>query len=111
MRLLLLAGAILFALMSPVYAQSCPTMDDALAAVTSDNSPHVVIDEPDAVKAILETLVAAGVISVPGGVVVTRVLLATLGQHNAFGLEVGGCITNPMLWPAGVPFPLGVPNG
>lgn len=112
----LLAGLLALALLPPMYlgittpasAQSvCMfTMDDVTPTLTE---PFIVIDEPDAVKAMVEML--GDVISPEVGAKVTRVLLAKITsedavQHGYFGLEIDGCLTPPMLLPEGMDVPV-----
>lgn len=119
-RSTLLAGALALALLlsiymatvTPSYAQSgCMfTLDDVSPTLTE---PFIVIDEPDAVKALVELLVAADQFPADVGAKVTRVLLAKITgqdsvQHGYYGLEIDGCLSPPMLLPEGMDVPVAI---
>lgn len=106
-RLTLIVGALCLALLSPLspaYAQECFTLAQAVDALEGDASPYVVVDEPDAVKALVEMIRAAT--PTPDGDP-TRVIVTVISGVPAYGFEIGGCMTPPYQWPEGVPFPLG----
>lgn len=122
MRLPLIAGALLaLALFSPVYmgtiqpayAQPAPsscayTLDMVTPTLTE---PFIVIDEPDAVKALVEMLVVAEQFSAEVGATATRVLLAKITgpdgvQNGYYGLEIDGCLTGPVMLPEGMNVPV-----
>jgi hypothetical protein len=114
----LLVGLLALALLSPVittpaYAQDVPPgCTYALDAVTPTlTEPFIVIDEPDAVKALVELLVAANQFSAEDGALVTRVLLAKITgpdgvQRGFYGLEMLGCLLPPMPLPDGMDVPV-----
>jgi hypothetical protein len=121
MKLTLLAGALCLALLPPVYmgtiqpalAQDVPPgCTYALDAVTPTlTEPFIVIDEPDAVKALVELLVAANQFSAEDGALVTRVLLAKITssdgvQRGFYGLEMLGCLLPPQPLPDGMDVPV-----
>lgn len=109
-RTLILAA--LLALAQPALAAStCQfTVEQAIQQLTvnpDDIEPYAVIDEPDAVKATMETIRAARP-DIPD-LDVTRILLAVIVGKPYFGIEVGGCVSVPLAWPAGLAFPLPLP--
>ena len=101
----LLVGLLALALLTPMYMgittpaqaqSSCAWyLDDVTPALTE---PFIVIDEPDAVKALVEMLVSKGQFPADIGAKVTRVLLAKITGEDAvqrgyYGLEIDGCLT------------------
>lgn len=115
---LITVGLLSLALLPPVYlgtVRSVYAADDVqlsclwnLDETLSQIDPKsVVVDEPDAVKALLEILVGAGE-KVPPGAVVSRVLLARIDGQPFYGLEIGGLLCAPTPFPASLTFPVNV---
>lgn len=117
MRSPLIAGLIALALLpvmymgitTPVSAQSCMyVLDDVSPTLTE---PFTIVAEPDAVKALVEILVAAKQFDADLGAKVTRVLLAKITgpdavQRGFYGIEIDGCLTPPMPLPDGMDVPV-----
>lgn len=112
MKNLLSAGALVLALLGPVYLGSLSpasaqdacrfTVESAVADITKDGTPYMVIDDPDAVKALVVLLVMAKEVVPPG---VTRILLAQFNDgHKFYGVEVKGCLSPPLPLPLDMDF-------
>lgn len=114
----LLVGLLALALLTPMYMgittpaqaqSSCAWyLDDVTPALTE---PFIVIDEPDAVKALVEMLVSKGQFPADIGAKVTRVLLAKITGEDAvqrgyYGLEIDGCLLPPVPLPEGMDVPV-----
>jgi hypothetical protein len=116
----LLVGLLALALLSPVYLgittpasaqSSCTWTLDAVVPTLTEEDPFIVVDEPDAVKALVELLVAANEFPADIGARVTRVLLIKITGEDAvqrgyYGLEIDGCLLPPMPLPEGMDVPV-----
>jgi hypothetical protein len=117
----LVLGLLALALLPPMYmgittpvsaqsaSASCSYTLDAVAPTLTE--PFIIIDEPDAVKALVELLVAANQFTPEIGVRVTRVLLAKITGEDAvqrgyYGLEIDGCLLPPFPLPEGMDVPV-----
>jgi hypothetical protein len=100
LKSLALAGALAFALFSaPVVAQECTTLADAQAQVEANGFPFKKVPDEE-LATFLEAIAPILGGTVPEGV--TAAIVAMLGETPVFGLEIGGCMTPPIAFPAGV---------
>jgi hypothetical protein len=116
----LLLGLLALALLTPMYmgvtpataqeTPACFTIEVVVATeLTGPGMSHVVIAEPDAVKAALEMFAGNGV-AVPEGV--TRILVYRYVDKGVtlalqYGFEVAGCLLPPNDWPIDLLSPVG----
>ena len=98
MKNLLIAGALAFALFAvPAAAQECETIDHVQAAVESGGFPFMRVPD-DELAAFLEAIAPAIGGVVPEGV--TAAVVAMIGETPVFGLEINGCMSPPIPFPA-----------
>lgn len=101
MRKLVCTFAVLLAtsLSGSVMAQECRfTMDDAVGSLTAVGDTYAILDGETA-----DEFVALLGADAPSQEDVTRVLIAHFAGTDFFGLEIGGCLTPPMLLPGAKP--------
>lgn len=91
---LALAGALAFALSSPVVAQECETLADVETILVAQNVSFVVVPD-DQLEMFLASLGKA-----PDAA--THAIVAIFGETPVYGLEIDGCMTPPVPLPTEV---------
>ena len=99
MRFPLLFGAVLLALSSvPVYASECLpgySMPEVQAALDGYGAKYRVL-APEEMDYFL-TEVAPLFVTIAPEVEVSRIIVAQMGDKMAFGLEIDGCVSDPIM--------------